>query len=112
MNDIQLFEIVSRCQQGRTHSFPVEDLENAIVELAAQVNERDRRLNDIAKYTEGRGLYVEKQVRAVDSVIPIVMLLRRDPTFDGWRLSQLALDAEHLPTPEQALRDLGFKLDR
>jgi hypothetical protein len=108
VNDLQLFEIVSRCQQGRTHSYPIEDLENAIVKLAAQVNERDRSLGDIAKYTESRGLYVEKQVRAVDSVIPILMLLRREDAGDCWRLYRETLEAEHLPTPEEALKALGF----
>jgi hypothetical protein len=74
---------------------------------ADRITELERRLSDVARYDESGRRYANEQIRALDGAIPVLKLLRRDPYSDGWRLRNIELEANNLPTPEQLLRALA-----
>lgn len=88
---------------------------DALLEAARMLDamaEQERRKRDVATYDEVTAKRVQTQLRQLEGVIPLLQGLRREPSVDGWRLSQKYVEAYRLPTPEQALRALGAKPDR
>lgn len=75
--------------------------------------ERDRRINaagqralDVRRYDAGRERYVTDRVRALEGIVPLLMAMRHDESGDRWYVSRLRLEADRLPTPEEALAAL------
>jgi hypothetical protein len=75
--------------------------------LLDRAERAERELRDLKNHVAGRSEYVAKQVKAVESVLPLLALLVWDEPSDCYRLTRVALDAYNLPRPEEILKLLG-----
>jgi len=88
------------------HELGDERLAELLLDMADHIVALKQRLRDVSNYAASGRRYLNEQIEAVESVVPLLRGIHRCDCSGDWWLSQVYLDAHRLPTPEQMLKAL------